>query len=347
MSLDRRTFILSAIGATVAACGHSVAAPTATGTILDAHVHLFGAGDGGSGCFLSHEQKQHANFAFFKRLLDLEEGEAMDETYVQRLMAQLDSSLVDKVLLYSQDGRYDDRGEFLRDETHFYVPNDYLFEICKRDPARLLPCISINPKRKDAIEEARRCRALGAVAVKVHPPTQDVDPADPAFIPFWETLAEIGLVLVVHTGTEHASHVTSFETCDPARLEPALKAGCTVIAAHAGFGSFLDGEDFFPSLQRLVREYDKLYCDTAVLASTFRWRNLPRLIEDKEVLARAIHGSDWPFPSNPVVFWHKVAGTSLASMLGEENLFTRDLQLKRALGLSEASIRRGGQLFGV
>ena len=140
--------------------------------------------------------------------------------------------------------------------------------------------------------------------------------------------------------------MTSFADCDPKKLEPALQEGCTVVAAHAGFGSFLDGEDFFPSLQQLVRRYDRLFCDTAVLASTFRWRNLPRLCADEVVLSRTIHGSDWPFPSNPAVFWHHAGGRALARLLGERNLFTRDVELKRALGLPEPVFARGATVFG-
>jgi predicted TIM-barrel fold metal-dependent hydrolase len=348
VSLDRRAFLLGALGAPLAACrGQTPPTPATPAPILDAHVHLFGTGDGGSGCFLSPAQRERHNYRFFLRLLDLREDGRMDETYVERLLAQLHAAPVQQALLFAQDGRYDRDGRFDRESTHFFTPNDWLFDVCARAPDRLLPCASINPRRRDALHEAERCKARGARAVKVHPPTQDVDPADPAFVPFWRTLAELGLVLIVHTGTEHASHVTGFEVCDPARLEPALREGCTVVAAHAGFGSFLDGLDFFPSLQTLVRRYDRLYCDTAVLASMFRWRNLPRLIADDAVLSRTIHGSDWPFPSNPAVFWNRLGPGALGRLVGERNLFARDLELKRALGLPDECFTRGRKLFGI
>lgn len=347
MTIDRRTLLLAALGAPFAACRGSTTSAMPDGPILDAHVHLFGAGDGDTGCILSESQRQHPNYRFFLQLLDLAENGRMDQDYVDRLLDQLDASPVDRVLLFAQDGRYDARGELDAENTHFYVPNDHLFAVCAQAPDRLFACASINPERRDALVEADRCKARGAKAVKVHPPTQAVDPADPAFRPFWRRLAELGLVLVVHTGTEHASHVTNFEVCDPARLEPALQEGCTVVAAHSGFGSFLDGRDFFPSLQDLVRRYDRLYCDTAVLASTFRWRNLPRLLADDAVLARTIHGSDWPFPSNAAVFWNRLSPGALAELLEERNLFARDLELKRALGLPDACLTRGLDVFGI
>ena len=50
--------------------------------------------------------------------------------------------------------------------------------------------------------------------------------------------------------------------------------------------AFLDKEDFFPNLVHLVGLFPNLYCDTAVLASRFRWRNLPRLLETPEHFSR-------------------------------------------------------------
>lgn len=342
MNLDRRQFLLASLGlATCAGEPEAAAAPP----LLDAHVHLFGTGDGGSGCFLSDAQRRHLTFGLLRRLLALPET-GMDEAYVERLLAQLRSSPVQRALLFAQDGRYDRDGRLDRDATPAYVPNDWLFAVCRRDPHRLLPCVSINPARRDALAELERCHQLGARAVKVHPPIQDCDPAAPRFLPFWERLAGLGLVLIVHTGSENAAAITSTAVCDPARLENALRAGCTVVAAHAGFGSFLDGLDFFPSLQRLMRAHERLFCDTAVLGSMFRWRNLPRLLTDEVVVGRTLHASDWPFPSNPAVFWNKLAPGTLARLSAERNLFARDLLLKRGLGLPAEVFTRGHAVFG-
>jgi uncharacterized protein len=340
VKVDRRTFLLGALG--IASC-RGTASDNNAG-MLDAHAHLFGSGDGGSGCFLSEAQRKHFTFGLLRRLLALPETE-MDEAYVDRLLTQARASPLQRVLLFAQDGRYDSSGKLDREATSAYCPNDWLFTVCKRDE-RLLPCASINPKRRDALDELARCKALGARAVKVHPPVQDVDPGDPALVPFWERAAALGIVMVVHTGGENAAAITNHEFADPARLENALRAGCTVIAAHAGFGSFLDGVDFFPSMQAMVRKHERLYCDTAVLASAFRWRNLPRLLADELVLGRTLHASDWPFPSNPAVFWNRLPPGALAELAGEKNIFTRDLRLKQSLGLPAGCFTRGNALFG-
>ena len=359
--LSRRRFLRDSVAglsglsvAALAGCSdEGTAVPTATpGKIVDFHVHLFGVGDGGTGCYLSPAQREHASYATLVRLLDLPtdggpEKRGMDEAYVQRLVSQLRASAVDRAVLVGQDCRYDDRGDPLPGETDFYVPNDYVFDVVARYPDLLVPCVSINPRRRDAVAELERCASKGARVVKVHPPTQAVDPGDPAFRPFYRRMAELSVVLMVHTGTENAAHVADLRGADPRRLETALQEGCTVVAAHSGFGSFLDPRDMFESMQDMVRKHPRLYCDTAVLATIFRWRCLPRLLADEQVLARAVHASDWPFPPNAMVFWNRMAPSALARLLEERNLFDRDLGIKQALGFPAAYFERGAALLGV
>ena len=43
------------------------------GTRIDFHSHLFGEGHGGTGCFLSKQQKEHFNYRFFRALLDIDD----------------------------------------------------------------------------------------------------------------------------------------------------------------------------------------------------------------------------------------------------------------------------------
>ena len=154
---------------------------------------------------------------------------------------------------------------------------------------------------------------------------------------------------MVHTGSEHSSEVTDDTLSDPARLLPALEEGCTVVAAHSGMGSFLDREpfreDFLRNLVFLVPRFSKLYCDTAVLASLFRWRNIPRILDEPALVNRAVYASDWPFTSNALVFWNRLGPGRLLSLCAERNLFERDYELKRLVGLPEHVFERGAQLL--
>ena len=316
---------------------------------LDFHVHLFGIGDGGTGCRLSEKQRAHWNFRFFLKLLRLQDNGRMDQDFVSELVRQLRASSTGRAVLLAHDARYDAQGKPDFASTNSYVPNDYLFQVVRDHPDLFVPCASINPKRRDAMDELERCADRGARVVKVHPPTQDVNPSEPRFRSWYRRLAERRVILMVHTGSEHASEVTDPALTDPAHLLPALEEGCTVVAAHSGMGSFLDRvpfrDDFFRHLVDLAARFPKLYCDTAVLASLFRWANLPRLLDDPALAQRILYASDWPFTSNAMVFWNRLRPADLLSLSSETNLFERDYRLKRALRVPHDAFERGVRLL--
>ena len=77
----------------------------------------------------------------------------------------MQQSGLDKAVILAQDAVYDERG--CRDARNaFYVPNEYLFRVVARYPQVMIPCVSINPERGDALEELERCLAKGAAAVE-------------------------------------------------------------------------------------------------------------------------------------------------------------------------------------
>jgi predicted TIM-barrel fold metal-dependent hydrolase len=319
--------------------------------IIDCHVHLFGAGDApglaeNERCFLSTTQRKHWTYSYLLRLLKIRPDGQLDNPYVERLVAQLRASSLARVLLLAQDARYDAEGRLdLQRTTSIYVPNRYLFRVVKQNPDSFLPCPSINPKRRDALDELGYCYEEGARVLKIHPPTQDVDPGEPRFRPFFRRCAELGVTVMVHTGTEHSAEIVGDEYSDPSRLTLALDEGCRAVACHAGKLAFFDKADFYPRLVSMMQRYSNLYCDTAVLGSMFRWRCLPQMLESELVMSRTIHGSDYPFPSNALVFWRRLGWSELFRLITEKNLLERDLRLKRALGLPLSTFSLGAKLF--
>jgi predicted TIM-barrel fold metal-dependent hydrolase len=214
-------------------------------------------------------------------------------------------------------------------------------------PGLFVPCISINPKRRDAIDELERWADQGVRILKIHPPIQDVDPGETRFRLFCRTCARRGVIVMVHTGTEHSAEIVGHDYSQPQRLVIALEEGCTVVAAHSGMSAFFDREEFFPQLVALVRRLPNLYCDTAVLGDKFRWRNLPRLTSTAEVLERTIYASDIPFPSNALVLWNRLRPVELLSLLSETNLFDRNYRLGQALGLPPEVFERGAGILSL
>jgi predicted TIM-barrel fold metal-dependent hydrolase len=213
-----------------------------------------------------------------------------------RFLRQAHASRLDYLVVLAQDAVY--RPDGTRDDaaTHFYVSNDYVFNLA-RDCPKIIPGCSINPLRADALHELERCRAAGSRLVKIHTAIQGVDPARPELDSFYRLAKELGVVLMFHTGYEHSCTVVSQKFTDPRNLARPLDHGGPVIAAHCGTCAFWDPENYYPRFVEMMRRYDNLYGDTAVMASLIRWTSLSRLSRENESLrARIIHGSDYPFP---------------------------------------------------
>jgi hypothetical protein len=153
--------------------------------------------------------------------------------------------------------------------------------------------------------------------------------------------------IMVHTGAEHSAPIASNTLGDPRLLELALAEGCTVIAAHAGTKAFFDprAEDHFPSLVEMMARQPQLYADTAILGSLFRWRCVPEIVRTPGALPRMLHASDWPFPSNALVFWHRLHPFTVVGLMAEKNLLVRDFRLKKALGMPPGSFDQMSQLI--
>lgn len=314
--------------------------------LLDIHTHLFGTGDSASDCRLSRQITDGFLFKFLTRLLGVRRpGLTFDEGYVEVLLEQFKGSGLDQLVLLAQDGVYDNNGRLAEERTHVYVPNDHLFDVVSRHRQRLVPCPSINPDRRDCLEELERCHARGARILKIHPPIQGVDVADQKHATFFSRCAELRMIVMVHTGHEHSAPIVDVRLSDPRKLELALEQGCTVVACHCGTGWPGEKPDFFPGFVEMMHRHKRLWGDTAVLGSTKRFNDVKRLLEHKALLPRILHGSDFPFPSSPIAFRELLGLKRALEIQAEPNTLQRDLTLKAALGFGKASAERIHELL--
>ena len=169
----------------------------------------------------------------------------------------------------------------------------------------------------------------GESILKIHTAIQGVDPALAQFDPFYRLAAELGVVLMFHTGYEHACAVVSQEFTDPARLARPLDHGGPVIAAHCGTCAFFDSKDYYPNFIDMLGRHENLYGDTSIMASYNRWRSLKRLgRESQDARSKIIHGSDWPFPPARLPY---LLRTGLFPPQ-RQNPLDMDLRIKRSFG---------------
>jgi uncharacterized protein len=348
---DRRRFLVSTFTApwlASRAAGATVAEVRAREPTLDIHVHLFGIGEGGTGCRMSKSITDGLQFQFLVLALRLrEKGKTLDERYEQVLVAQVQGSGLSKAAILGQDAVYDRQGKPEWDRTSFYVPNEYVFGVVARHPEMLVLCPSINPLRADALEELARCHERGTRLFKIHPPTQGVDIADPKHAAFFRRSAELEMVVLVHTGHEHSAPVVDKHLASPRRLELALEQGCTVVACHAGTGWTTDAPDQLPEFLALLKRYPNLWGDTSVLGTAGRVRDFTRLLEEPLVRDRLLHGSDFPFPAAPTAFAARIGEDAARQIDREKNWLKKDLDLKEALGVGLDSAKRAYQVAKV
>lgn len=314
--------------------------------IIDTHVHLIGMREE-NGCYVSKRMSTGIAYMLLSRVLGLRgvDRAEIDEAYRDKLLGWSAASELDAVGLLAFDAVYTEDGAFDRGRTQFYVGNDYCLKIAAMSD-KLLPICSVNPQRKDAIEELERVVERGAVAIKTLPNSMGFDPANPAYEPFWQRMAALDIPLLSHTSFEHTIPVLSQHYGRPERLRPALEAGVTVIAAHcASAGVAHPFHEDFGTWLKMLREFPNLYGDISAMASMARFPYIKKVLKDEVARERAMLGSDFPIPISPWVFTREL-GLAEVGRLGKiDNPLQKNLATFRALGVPSAIFERAAQVL--
>ena len=359
-AIGRRVLILIGTSLLVAAATawywpHAVLVPTiARDGIVDIHVHTAGIGAGDSGIIVGAAIRESYKFeiyleAFGVTLAQLERDG--DVAVLRRISEQVArSTRVEKAVVLAIDGVVDENGELDLERTQLHVPGEFL----ERELAafgNLLYGASVNPRRPDAIARLERARARGAVLVKWIPGIMAIDPADEAYIPFYDRLRELGLPLLTHAGRERSFGVSDDELGDPLRLRLPLERGVTVIAAHVASTGSVDGLDNFDRALPLFDEFENLYADVSALTQVNRRGYLPRAVAMQRLRGRLLYGSDWPLQFFPLVSpWYQWPGISAAeakAIQAIDNAWDRDVALKEAMGVAPEVLIGSGRLLGL
>jgi len=304
---------------------------------IDIHVHLAGLGGGAPGCHVSPRMARSLSFQALKRIIRVDTRDPVQAThdFAQRLATLMENSReLDYACVFGMDGVYDTAGQWLPHESHLLVPNHWVFQVCQVSP-KLLPVISINPSRDDALAELYRW-GPNAVALKWLGPLQKFDPQAPRHEKFYDALRELGLPLIVHSGCEHTFPGMAQELGNPLLYEPLLKRGLSVVFSHCGTGSWLfPGHDYSQEFITLMERYDNAYGDTSAFASLVRRSQIRRFAASRYI-DRILHGSDWPIPSSALVFLPELGFNRVKHLERDRHPLDRDVRTKRAMGLPES-----------
>ena len=165
--------------------------------------------------------------------------------------------------------------------------NDRVAEFC-RGSERLVPFANINPYLTfNRVEELERCvTKLGVKGLKLYPTYQHFYPNDNRLFPIYERAQELGIPIMLHTGSS-VFPGSLMKYGDPLFLDeiavffPRLK----IIQSHAGRGFWYDRAFFLAGL------HENVYMDITGLPP----QNLLKYFPDLERNAdKIIFGSDWP-----------------------------------------------------
>jgi predicted TIM-barrel fold metal-dependent hydrolase len=292
--------------------------------VWDAHVHLVGTGDSGSGIEIHPGMESLLSPGqFARRLFFLNAGCAheargqVDHAYVERMHNLLDGMRPGaKLLLFAFERAYREDGSPNADRTSFHVPDTYARDTARAHPEYFEWAASIHPYRADCAAAAERAAQQGARAVKWLPAAMGMDPASPRCDRFYEVLARLDLPLISHAGEERA--VLGTDTQDfgnPLRLRRALAHGVRVVIAHCGSlgqdrdldrgpeGPLVDSFQLFARMMDEPRHAGRLFGDISAVTQLNRaGPALARLIERSDWHPRLLNGSDYPLPGVMPIF---------------------------------------------
>ncbi len=309
--------------------------------MIDCHVHLAALRTEENGCYISPRMLRSPliKFLAWKHNLNAQDAAWSNQKYVDDLLAELGKArYVEKAVLLGMDGVYDASGVLDAGKTEFLVSNDYVFRIAHAYPDRLWPGVSINPQRRDAIEELDRCVEAGAKLVKVLPNTQGFDPGNRKYIPFYRRLARHNIPFLSHVGYEIVLTGQDQSAGDPNKLRVPLEEGATVIAAHGCSNGLVAYEPYYRTLLDLVRRYVNFFADVSALTLPNRFGMLWRLQRHPEVHARLLFGTDYPLAVFHWPCWGRIGWREFRTIIRTDNRFDRKYLILKALGVGFRSV---------
>jgi uncharacterized protein len=315
--------------------------PMTSKTLIDCHVHLAALPDGDNGCYISPKMLKSPLFRFllWKHQLSPDKPREANQKYLDDLLTELRASRhVQQAVLLGMDGVYDQNGRLNQAHTDFLISNDYVLKTTRAYPNEFLAGVSINPQRRDAVEEVHRCADGGATLVKVLPNAQQFNPADTHYKPFYRALAERKLPFLSHVGYEFSLIGKDQSVGDPDRLRVALDEGTTVIAAHACSYGLMLYEKFLPTFRDFAKRYPHFYADISALTLPNRLKMLLHLRRYPELYDRLLFGTDYPLAVLHLAAWGRVSLAALREMIRTKNRFDRQVEVCRGLGIGFRSL---------
>ncbi|MDX3382461.1 amidohydrolase family protein [Streptomyces niveiscabiei] len=203
-----------------------------------------------------------------------------------KLLAEMDAAGVGHVVLLAFD---------VRRVEGFSVPNEFVAALCASHPDRLTGFASVDAGVPGAADRLRAAaRDLGLRGLKTAPCYLRMSPADRQWYEVYETAAELGLPVLIHTGYTPSRNADG-RFFSPLLVERVARdfPGLTIVLAHLG-------TPWTRQCLDLLARYPDLYADLSIFGSYQPPATVARALahaRDNGVLDRLLWATDFPFAS--------------------------------------------------
>jgi predicted TIM-barrel fold metal-dependent hydrolase len=174
------------------------------------------------------------------------------------------------------------------------LANADVAEVCAGSDGTLVGFGSVDPARPDALSRVAEIAGLGLRGVKLHPTLQDFDPGDDRWLPFFDAIAEAGLMVLTHAGTsglgagEPGGQGLRIDVARPLLFDriAARHPGMPIVLAHVGWPWHLEA-------LAMALHKSNVYLDI----SGWKYRYLPEdVVREmrRRLVGQFVFGTDYP-----------------------------------------------------
>ena len=204
------------------------------------------------------------------------------------MIADMDKANVEKALIMGLDTSASDHWAFKKPMT----TNDDVAKLVKQYPDRFIGYGSVDPRRKDAVEETERCiKELGLKGMKFHPAAVSTYPNDEKlFYPIYEKCVELNVPIQSHCGTT-GMYFTKIKYMMPLHYDdvavdfPTLK----LILLHYGVGGWHN------MAMSLAFRHPNVYLDISGASPNIYPQELVISANTPFYQPKILWGTDYPF----------------------------------------------------
>lgn len=211
------------------------------------------------------------------------------------------------------------------------IPNEYVAGFVAQNPGRAVGFASVDPNDREAVTKLRyAANDLGLRGLKLSPPYQGFDPHGPEAWKVFETVAELGLVLMFHQGGVFARRGV-LEVAYPVLLDKVARSfpETKIVIAHMG-------QPWVHQTIAVMFKNQNVYADlSARFGRPWQLYNILLSALDYGVVDRILYGSDFPIfePANCLRQFRAMATDPPLGLPGIDPALIEDVITNRPLSI--------------